>query len=60
MSLKVLSSGVKKLQANLHDKVTKAAVKKVKKVGKKVGMAALRGTAGMLVGGAIKGAEPRC
>ena len=46
--------GVKKFN-KFDDKVTKAAVKKVKKVGKKAGMAVLRGTAGA-VGGAIKGA----
>ena len=51
---KGVESGVKKFN-RFDDKVTKAAGKKVKKVAKKVGMAALRGTAGA-VGGAIKGA----
>ena len=51
---KGVETGVKKFN-KFDDKVTKAAVKKVKKVGKKAGMAVLRGTAGA-VGGAIKGA----
>ena len=51
---KGVESGVKKFN-KFDDRVTKAAKKKVGKVAKKVGMAAVRGTAGA-VGGAVKGA----